>query len=444
MDSKQTWHPGLEHAALSDVGMRRSNNQDASAVVLASDGESWRRRGHIFVVADGMGAHAAGELASKLAAERIPFNYHKLAEATPIEALRKSVREANTEIHRRGQANAEFHGMGTTASVVTLLPQGALIAHVGDSRVYRLRGTTLEQLTFDHSLVWEMSAAGQLPKEDLPNVIPKNIITRSLGPHPEVQVDLEGPFPVELGDTFLLCSDGLSGQVKDEEIGMILECLPPQEAARVLVDLANLRGGPDNITVVVTRVTGRGITAAAGGGEPLPVVEDLSSVRAGNRMQMVMYVVAAICLVAGVVLFSSGFAVPGAVSAVAAVVMMAMGLLQKFSPETPEMKYLAPGAMLGKGPHMRVECKPNAEFVEQLDRLVDQLRDAATAENWAIDWSKFNTHAKQAAAAAEKRDWPAAVRDYARAMRSMMHELRNQRLKQKLPSEEDDGSVLGN
>jgi hypothetical protein len=124
--------------------------------------------------------------------------------------------------------------------------------------------------------------------------------------------------------------------------------------------------------------------------------------------------------------------------------MMAMGLLQKFSPETPEMKYLAPGAMLGRGPHMRVECKPNAEFVEQLGRLVDQLRDAATAENWAIDWSKFNTHAKQAAAAAEKRDWPAAVRDYARAMRSMMHELRNQRLKQKPPSEEDDGSVLGN
>jgi hypothetical protein len=126
------------------------------------------------------------------------------------------------------------------------------------------------------------------------------------------------------------------------------------------------------------------------------------------------------------------------------VVMTAMGLLQKFSPETPEMKYLAPGATLGKGPHVRIECKPNAEFVGQLGKLVDQLRDAATQENWSIDWSKFNTYARQAATAAEKHELPAAVRDYARAMRSMMHELRNQRLKQKPPSEEDDGSVLGN
>ncbi len=407
MDLKQTWHPGLEHAALTDVGMRRSNNQDASSVVLASDSDGWRRRGHIFVVADGMGAHAAGELASKLAAERIPFNYHKLAEATPIEALRKSVREANSEIHRRGQANAEFHGMGTTASAVALLPQGALIAHVGDSRVYRLRGTTLEQLTFDHSLVWEMSAAGQLPKEDLPNIIPKNIITRSLGPHPDVQVDLEGPFPIEVGDTFLLCSDGLTGQVKDDEIGIILGCLPPQEAARVLVDLANLRGGPDNITVVVARVTGKGITAAAGGGsEPLPVIEDLSDIRAGDRMQMLMFVVAAVCLVAGMVLLSTGFSLPGVVSLIAAVVMMALGLLQKFSPQTPEMKYLAPGAMLGKGPHVRIESKPNTEFVSQLGKLVDQLRDAATEENWAIDWGKFNTFAARPQPPPRNTTWP--------------------------------------
>ncbi len=135
--------------------------------------------------------------------------------------------------------------MGTTASALLLLPQGALTGHVGDSRVYRLRGKCLEQLTFDHSLVWEMSAAGQLPKNALPGFVPKNIITRSLGPHADVKVDLEGPYPLEAGDTFLLCSDGLSGQVSDEEIGALLHCLPPAEAAQVLVDLANLRGGPD-------------------------------------------------------------------------------------------------------------------------------------------------------------------------------------------------------
>ncbi len=147
---------------------------------------------------------------------------------------------------------------------LVLLPQGALVAHVGDSRVYRLRGTRLEQLTFDHSLVWEMSAAGQLPKDALPGFVPKNIITRSLGPHASVQVDLEGPFPLEAEDTFLLCSDGLTGQVCDEEIGVLLQCLPPADAAQVLIDLANLRGGPDNVTVIIARVKGPALTAAGG------------------------------------------------------------------------------------------------------------------------------------------------------------------------------------
>ena len=104
------------------------------------------------------------------------------------------------------------------------------MAHVGDSRGYRLRGTQLEQFTFDHSLVWEMRAASRVAGATLPDFIPKNVITRSLGPNPAVQVDLEGPLPIAPGDTFLLCSDGLSGPVNDEEIGMILGCLPPAEA----------------------------------------------------------------------------------------------------------------------------------------------------------------------------------------------------------------------
>jgi protein phosphatase len=144
--------------------------------------------------------------------------------------------------------------MGTTTSVLVLLPQGAIVAHVGDSRVYRFRQGRLEQLTFDHSLVWEMTATGQLPAGDVANFIPKNIITRSLGPHAEVKVDLEGPLPLQTGDTFVLCSDGLSGQVKDEQIAAILGAMSPSEAARALIDLANLHGGPDNVTVIVVRV----------------------------------------------------------------------------------------------------------------------------------------------------------------------------------------------
>ena len=114
-----------------------------------------------------------------------------------------------------------------------------------------------EQLTFDHSLVWEMRARATFPRmKKIPSFIPRNVITRSMGPNPEVQADLEGPFPVQTGDTFLLCSDGLSGQLSDCRIGQILGCLEPGEAAQALVHVANLRGGPDNITVVIARITG--------------------------------------------------------------------------------------------------------------------------------------------------------------------------------------------
>jgi protein phosphatase len=440
MDAKPNWSNYLEHAVLSDLGMRRGSNQDASAVMPAPDEKAWHDRGHVFMVADGMGAHAAGELASRLAAEGIPFTYHKLADTPAPDAARKSVREINLQIHRRGEANAEFRGMGTTASVLVFLPQGAMVAHVGDSRVYRLHKTTLEQLTFDHSLVWEMSAAGQISKEELPQFVPKNIITRSLGPHADVQVDLEGPFPIAAGDTFVLCSDGLTGQVKDEEIGAILGCLPPAEAARVLVDLANLRGGPDNITVVVVRVLAN--PAAGLQPEPLAVTQDLSELRAQKMMRVVMLSFAAVCLVAAIVLFSMGLRIPAGVSIAAAIVLFALGMLQTGPPPAPELRYLKPGATLGKGPYAKVECRPSETLVAELKRLVDQLRDAATEGNWSLDWSKFNTYSKQAQAEAEKHDFPQAVRDYSRALRSMMSELLNQRMKNR-PGSDDSESVFG-
>src|SRR5262245_6885553 len=248
----------LEVAQVSDLGMRRLNNQDSLAVVVTEDESKWASRGHLMMVADGMGAHAAGELASKLATDNIPHTYFKLRDLYPPAALRQSIREINALIYSRGQSNIGFQGMGTTCSCLVLLPQGALVAHVGDSRVYRLRGHRLAQLTFDHSLVWEMAAAGRMSEEDVPSYIPKNVITRSLGPHENVNIDLEGPFDAAAGDVFLLCSDGLSGQVSDSELGTILHCLEPADAAQTLVDLANLRGGPDNISLVAARIGGEG------------------------------------------------------------------------------------------------------------------------------------------------------------------------------------------
>ena len=323
MEQALNWNDCLAHVELTDVGMRRANNQDSYAALLATDLESWQKRGHVFVVADGMGAHAAGELASKMAADGIPHNYYKMRDESAPDAIRKTIRQVNEEIHRRGQANAEFHGMGTTACTLILLPQGALLAHVGDSRIYRLRGGRFEQLTFDHSLLWEMTASGQYAKDSLPNLVPKNIITRSLGPHKNVQVDLEGPFPLEVGDTFLLCSDGLSGQVKDEEIGAILTALPPAEAAQVLIDLGDiLRGGPDNITVVVVRITGSAPspTQANAGAEPLALAGRKSTEPAGPPpVNKVLWGGAILSIVAAVGLSQIGwmYAVAAAMIAVA-------------------------------------------------------------------------------------------------------------------------------
>ena len=262
------WSHCLEYAALSDIGLRRANNQDSYKVVLAGNEADFQQRGHLFIVADGMGAHAAGELASKMATDVISLDYRKLLDQSPPEAILSAVLDANRQIHTRGQASPEFRGMGTTATMLLLLPAGALVAHVGDSRAYRLRGNRIEQLTFDHSLVWEMQAAGQLPEGEVPGFISKNIITRSLGPNPTVQVDLEGPHPVQAGDTFLLCSDGLSNQVTDDEIGLVLSCLPPGEAVHALIELACLRGGPDNITAIIVRVA-RSPSSAARAAPPV-------------------------------------------------------------------------------------------------------------------------------------------------------------------------------
>src|SRR6516164_7528174 len=137
----------IEHAGLTDVGVRRSHNQDSHAMLLAGEYEQWRRGGHVFVVADGMGAHAVGELASELAAGIIPHTYHKYAAEGTAGALRKAFLEANASIHSRGQQNLDFKGMGTTSTVLLLLPEAAWLGHVGDSRAYRVRDGRIEQLT---------------------------------------------------------------------------------------------------------------------------------------------------------------------------------------------------------------------------------------------------------------------------------------------------------
>ncbi|MFM7152451.1 MAG: PP2C family protein-serine/threonine phosphatase, partial [Gemmataceae bacterium] len=245
----------IEHACLTDVGVKRSHNQDNYAVQLVGEEEGWIQRGHLFLVADGMGGHAVGEKASEQAAQVIPHIYQKHAQQGPSQAIRKAFVEANATIHSCGQQNREFHGMGTTSTALLLRDDGAWIGHVGDSRCYRIRNGLIEQLSYDHSMVWEIARLQHMDPDEVDEVR-ANIILRCLGPEPLVEVDVDGPFPIEPGDVYLLCSDGLSGQVTDPEIGAVAGMLPPAEACRFLVDFANLRGGPDNTTVVIVRVGG--------------------------------------------------------------------------------------------------------------------------------------------------------------------------------------------
>ena len=418
------WDPCLEHASLTDIGLRRANNQDSMSVIVAGSRETWQRRGHLFIVADGMGAHAAGELASKMAVDVIGLNYSKLADLPPAEALVRATEDANAQINQRGEAQPEFRGMGTTCTSLVLLPEGALVAHVGDSRAYRLRGNRYEQLTFDHSLVWEMKAAGKFADGQVPDYIPKNIITRSLGPNPQTQVDLEGPFPLAVGATFLLCSDGLSGQVEDHEMAAILATMGPEEAAteeaaQALIDLAKLRGGPDNITTIIVRVgslqdgqSGESSTEDRTFRPPAREVHpalwtSLGIVALATILSAAMqiYPLAAICLAATVI------------AAVAIVV------LRRAAPEAEPAAEQRRG---GKAPYTTCKAAVNETFIEELDRIAEELRRAAAVGDWSVDDAQFDRCLQEARDTATSGDHPASIRHHLRAIRFMMSQLREE------------------
>jgi protein phosphatase len=407
------WQSIVEHAELSDVGLRRANNQDSMACQLAGNEGDFFRRGHLFVVADGMGRHAAGELASKIAVDTIPLEFFKQPNAAPPAALRMAMEEANRRIHARGGQNPDFKGMGTTTSALALLPQGAIVAHVGDSRVYRLRGNRLEQLTFDHSVVWELKAAAKANGVEVPNTIPKNYITRSLGHDNGVQIDLEGPFPLAAGDTFLLCSDGLSGQVEDEELGILLSCLRPEEVVRVLVDLANLRGGPDNITVIAARVN------------DLTPLESAAAPKSGRgEVPPAVWAALAAAVLAAVLLFVVGVTIGGAIAAGAAV-LIAIFAAVKAAGSGGSSGWRK--VRLGRGPHVSVVCMPGDAFVAKLAALLHQLQTSAAQQNWTVDSGKVEQYVRFATAARNVENFPEAVRQYCYAISFLMSEIRRQR-----------------
>lgn len=252
----------IQYATGTDVGRRKQQNEDFVIYQLCRDEQTWENRGHVFVVCDGMGGHAVGDLASKLAAETSLQHFLKVSEGDPVTAMRSALAKANFKVHQTGILNKEFERMGTTCTMLAMNGKGVLIGHVGDSRAYRIRDRRIDQLTYDHSLQWELIRNEKRDPKEVYQNQPKNLITRSLGPSEAVDVDVEGPFPILPGDIYVLCSDGISTYLSDAEIGMLCRYLLPKDACRLMIHIANIRGGLDNASIAIVRVRKSGISSA--------------------------------------------------------------------------------------------------------------------------------------------------------------------------------------
>jgi serine/threonine protein phosphatase PrpC len=236
---------------LTDVGQTRKHNEDCAAIKIPGH-ELLRTKGALYLVADGMGGYQAGEVASQRAAEEIIDTYYADPHTDIAASLNRAMRKANATVHETAQSDLHLVGMGTTAVVAAVRGPEVHVANVGDSRAYLLRRGKLTQITHDHSFVQDQVDAGIITPEQARTHQQRNVITRALGHKPQVEVDtFEGQ--LEVGDTLLLCSDGLTGPLRDEEVAAILQQHTPHEAIVHLIGRANQRGGPDNISVVLVQ-----------------------------------------------------------------------------------------------------------------------------------------------------------------------------------------------
>ncbi|MGZ8397821.1 MAG: PP2C family protein-serine/threonine phosphatase [Gemmatimonadales bacterium] len=264
-----------------DLGRTRDHNEDTFLVADLSTGNASLQpevrhheigaRGSLFMVADGMGGAAAGELASAMAADLI-YRHLATAWATDTDAspdqfahrLREAVELANRQIYSYAREHPDVRGMGTTVTAAGMFGSDLYLTQIGDSRAYLVRGPEAVQLTKDQSLMQRLVDAGELTADEAEQSERRNIILQALGPDPRIKVDLTHQ-PIRRGDTLILCSDGLSGLVRKEEFAqMAAEYTDPAGLCSALIDLANARGGPDNITVVAARFDGDGLPEANG------------------------------------------------------------------------------------------------------------------------------------------------------------------------------------
>jgi protein phosphatase len=253
-----------------DVGLVRSENQDFGAYTTPAEERESHPGGRLLIVADGMGGHRGGATASRIATETVKAQYLG-SETTDVgAALRDALSRANARIFSEAQSNPDLRGMGTTTSALAVRANEAWFAHVGDSRIYRVRADEIKQLTDDHSLVASMVREGLITPKEAETHPRRNVLQRSMGVSEDVEIDVRGPFELQEGDTFILCSDGLHGLVKEPELKDVAK-FPIEQAADEFVKRVLERGAPDNVTVIVARVE-RGVreeTQIAAGDETL-------------------------------------------------------------------------------------------------------------------------------------------------------------------------------
>jgi serine/threonine protein phosphatase PrpC len=289
-------------ASASDRGRRRTINEDSHAIVTRPWGTA-AAECTLMVVADGMGGANAGEEASRLAVDTVVRTFFESADADVPGMLLRALKAANQEVFTKSQEDPECAGMGTTCTALAFVGGDSYFAHVGDSRLYVvLREGRMERLTRDHTLLAELIANGQLTPEEAKSDRRRNIVTRSVGVAPQISVDV-GPalVPIHAGDTLLICTDGLHGQLGDEEIARSALESDLEAACRDLVWKANDRGGPDTITVAIARAVEEGRDDDVTGAPP--TLQSLEQARSRTRRLLILAILALLAALAGTTWF---------------------------------------------------------------------------------------------------------------------------------------------
>jgi PPM family protein phosphatase len=248
--------PGVEVAALSDIGRVRENNEDSYLYWEPESDADFERKGRLAVIADGMGGYEGGQEASRIAVETVCARYKESKLTDPQAAVAEAFRAAHQAIVSYALEHAEFHGMGTTCTALVLLGNQLHFAHLGDTRLYLVRGGEISRLTRDHSYVGRLVENGIVRAEDAESHPQRHILTAAMGVGREAATEIsQKPEPVQAGDTLILCTDGLWGVVPERDIASAVTDLEPENACQKLIDLALRRGGPDNITLMILRIS---------------------------------------------------------------------------------------------------------------------------------------------------------------------------------------------